>query len=426
MLSPYAILARKRAGLALDAEAIGEIVQGAVDGSWSEGQLGAFLMATAIRGMDLAETRELTRAMLESGERWQLAQEVPRLGDKHSTGGVGDTVTLILGPLLAACGIPMAMLTGRSLGHTGGTADKLECVPGVDLELDRERTLALLDRTGLAIGVATRAIAPADRRLYALRDTTATVESLPLIVASILSKKLATGAAAVAFDVKVGNGAFLSDPDEARALARLLSATARELGTAASALLTDMSQPLGRWSGHHAELIETFDALEGRGPADTMAVVEALALELSELLGVALSAADLDAAIASGRARERFVASLVAQGARPAWFERPALPLAPCERVITAEHDGFLARVDTKRLGLLLGEAGAGRRRSGDAIDPGVALESSARLGDRVEAGRELARVYLRHDDEALWRRFAACYELSEETLAPPRLIEKF
>ena len=200
MPSPYEILSRTRGGERLGRDEIAAVTRGAVDGSWTDAQLGAFLMAAVLRGLDAEETQALTAEMLDSGDVWDLASEVPRLGDKHSTGGVGDKVSLVLGPLLAACDVPVAMLTGRGLGHTGGTADKLDSIPGLDQALDRSRALRLLEEVGLAVGVATEGIAPADRRLYALRDSTATVDSLPLIVASILSKKLATGAEAIVFD----------------------------------------------------------------------------------------------------------------------------------------------------------------------------------------------------------------------------------
>jgi len=285
MALPYRILERKRAGMRLKDEEIRSVAQGAAGGSWSEGQLAAFLMAAAIRGLDAGETRALTLAMLDSGERWNLAREVPGLCDKHSTGGVGDKVSLILGPLLASCGVPVAMLTGRSLGHTGGTMDKLESIPGLSLELNRARCLDLLAGCGLAIGGATAEIAPADRRLYALRDTTATVDSTPLIIASILAKKLATGAAAVVFDVKTGNGAFLTELDRSVELAQGLVETSRALGTPASALVTDMSQPLGRWSGHIAEVMESFACLSGDGPEDLMEVTFALGEEVSRQAG---------------------------------------------------------------------------------------------------------------------------------------------
>jgi thymidine phosphorylase len=419
-LLPYRILERKRAGVRLAAEEIGSVVRGAADGSWSEGQLAAFLMAAAIRGLDGEETRALTLAMRDSGERWDLGAAVPHLCDKHSTGGVGDKVSLMIAPLLAACGLPVFMLAGRGLGHTGGTIDKLESVPGLDLRLDRDRCLDLLARCGMAIGSATAAIAPADGRLYALRDVTATVDSLPLIIASILSKKLATGSAAVVFDVKSGNGAFLPELDRALELARGLVDTARALGTAASCLVTDMSQPLGRWAGHAAEVRESLAALVGDGPEDLMEVTFALAEEVARIAGHPLSRTELEAAIASGRAREAFDRWAALQGADPAWLRAPRFDLAPVERPLLSPRAGVLAAVDVRQLGLLLVEAGGGRAHPSDAIDFGISLETKVRLGDKVDTGEELARIYLRRDDDRLAAAFAACFAVEDAGEAPP------
>lgn len=417
---PYRILERKRAGMRLSEEEIRSVAQGAADGSWTEGQLGAFLMAAAIHGLDPDETRALTVAMLESGERWDLARDVPRLCDKHSTGGVGDKVSLILAPLLASCGVAVAMLTGRSLGHTAGTMDKLESIPGMSLELDRARCLDLLARCGMAIGGATAEIAPADRRLYSLRDTTATVDSTPLITASILSKKLAMGAAAVVFDVKTGNGAFLPELERSMELARGLVETARALGTPTSALVTDMSQPLGRWSGHTAEVMETFTCLAGEGPEDLMEVTFALAEEVSHLVGQPVSRQEMTEALSSGRARERFEQCAALQGADPSWLRQPRFPLAPVEKPLLAPRSGTLAAVDVRQLGLLLVEAGGGRTRPGDAIDFGISLETKARLGQEVGEGDEMARVYLRREDARLAGLFAGCFTVADEGTAPP------
>jgi pyrimidine-nucleoside phosphorylase len=420
MALPYRILERKRAGMRLTDEEIRAVVQGAAGGSWSEGQLAAFLMAAAIRGLDARETRTLTLAMLESGMRWELAGEVPGVCDKHSTGGVGDKVSLILGPLLASCAVPVAMLTGRGLGHTGGTRDKLESIPGMSLELDRARCLDLLARCGLAVGGATAEIAPADRNLYALRDSTATVDSIPLIIASILAKKLAMGAAAVVFDVKTGNGAFLPERDRSVELARGLVETARALGMPASALVTDMSQPLGRWAGHTAEVMEAFACLSGEGPEDLMAIAFALGEEVSRLAGRPVTRSDMESALASGRARERCEQWAALQGADPAWLSRPRFPLAPVEKPLLARRAGRLAAVDVRQLGLLLVEAGGGRTRPEDAIDFGISLETKIRLGQEVREGDEIARVYLRRDDEGLAELFAGCFRVADEGEPPP------
>jgi pyrimidine-nucleoside phosphorylase len=425
MALPYRILERKRAGMRLTEEEIRSVARGAAEGSWSEGQLAAFLMAAAIRGLDAEETRALTLAMLESGERWDLWRDVPRLCDKHSTGGVGDKVSLILAPLLASCGLPVAMLTGRGLGHTGGTMDKLESIPGMDLGLSRARCLDLLARCGMAIGGATGEIAPADRRLYALRDTTATVDSIPLITASILSKKLAMGAAAVVFDVKTGNGAFLPELERSLELARGLVETSRALGTPASYLVTDMSQPLGRWTGHTAEVLETFQCLSGEGPADLMEVTFAQAEEVSRLVGQPVTRAEMDEAISSGRARERFEQWAALQGAVPAWIANPHFHFAPVERPLLARRSGVLASVDVRQLGLLLVEAGGGRSRPEDAVDFGISLETKARLGQEVRAGEEMARVYLRREDERLVHHFEDCFTVADEGEAPPLIAAR-
>jgi thymidine phosphorylase len=302
-----------------------------------------------------------------------------------------------------------------------GTSDKLEAVPGLTLEHERPAVARLLAEQGLAILTPTPALAPADRRLYALRDQTATIRSIPLITGSILSKKLATGAAGLVFDVKTGNGAFLADPGEARRLAEGLVATCRALGRPATALLTDMSQPLGEWAGHAAEIRATFDCLEGRGEPDLIAVVLALAGEMAALVGQPLSESELQRALADGRARETFVHWAEAQGGDPAWLAAPRFELAPEEAVIEAPRAGLLAGVDTRQLGLLLAEAGGGRLGP-EPIDLGVALRTRARLGHRVEPGDELARLHLRRPDPALAARVAACYEIADEA-TPPALI---
>jgi pyrimidine-nucleoside phosphorylase len=421
-MNPYRILDRKRTGERLSEQEIGEVVAGAVEGSWSDAQLAAFLMASAVRGLDVDETRYLTLAMLESGAQWHLDQDYPTVGDKHSTGGVGDKVSLILSPLLAVCDQPVVMLTGRGLGHTGGTADKLETIPGLDLALNRERCGSLLDRCGMAVGMATGEIAPADRRLYALRDQTGTVVSIPLITASILSKKLATGAAAVVFDVKSGSGAFLTQQSAASELAGKLVETAATLGTKASALVTDMSQPLGRWAGHTAEVIETVRCLEGEGPEDLMEVVFSLCEEVSRLVGQPLSRGQLSEAVRSGRARERFFEWVEIQGGDPRWLESP-LELAPEVVSVSSPRSGFLNQIETRRLGLLLAEAGGGRVRAADVIDPGVSLEMRARLGDPVSAGQDLVRIYLRRKDERIASELADCFQVSGSPAEVPSLV---
>ena len=424
MTAPYRILDHLREGTPLSADEVRQVAAGAADGSWTDAQLGAFLMGVTLRGLDTASTGALTGAMVDSGERWDLRSEFPGVVDKHSTGGVADGVSLLLAPLLAACGVPVVMLTGRGLGHTGGTTDKLESIPGFSLDLDRDDCRRLLAEHGAAVGMPTGEIAPADGRLYALRDATATIRSLPLITASILSKKLATGAEALVFDVKAGNGAFLTEREEARELARGLVDTCTSLGHRAAALITDMSQPLGEWCGHTAEVRAALEGLEGRGAADLVEVTLELGAQVCALAGHAVDRAALEAAIASGAARQKFDDWAAAQGADPAWLAAPDLTLAPEEAVIEAPRAGVLAWVDTRQLGLLLAEAGGGRV-AGSAIDHGVSLRYRGRLGQPLAAGDELARLYLRRADDALVRRVAACFEIADTADAPPLIYER-
>ena len=419
-MNPYTILERKRAGEALSVDEIRAVVRGAADGSWSDAQLAAFLMAAAIHELDSHETGALTEAMLGSGEQWALRDRFPDVVDKHSTGGVGDKVSLILGPVLAACGLPVVMLTGRALGHTGGTADKLESIPGLDLLLDQGRCSRLLERERLAIGVASGAIAPADQRLYGLRDQTATVTSLPLVVGSILSKKLAVGPAAVVFDVKVGNGAVFPDRSQALALARLMVDTCNRLGCSSAALLTDMSQPLGRWSGHAAEVKESLECLEGGGDPRLMTLVIELCRVVSEKVGSPRDSDELQEAVDSGRARERFDIWAAAQGADPSWLRTPSFELAPVEIEIEASADGVLSAVDTRKLGLMLQAAATASGR----IDHGVSLRYDARLGATVRGGETLGCFYARSSDPDLANQLAACFEISEVGQVPDLIVE--
>ncbi len=421
MATPFDILNRMREGSPLTASDVRSVVEGAASGQWTDVQLAALLMAVAIRGLGPDETRELALAMLESGEQWALAEDFGPLIDKHSTGGVGDTVSLIALPLLACCGVPAAKLTGRALGHSGGTADKLESIPGVRLELDRAGALDLLDRFGMAIGIATAGIAPADRRLYGLRDRTSTVSSIPLVVGSILSKKLAVGASGIVFDVKIGNGAFFPDDGDTRSLAASLVEISAACGAPAAYVLSDMNQPLGRWIGHAAEVRAALDCLAGDGDPRLLDVVAAICSKAARLVGRDLSRRDIDSAIGSGAARERFVAWADAQGAEPGWIG--ALALAPVEAVVTAPASGFLSAVDCRRIGSALADA-CRPDRDPHRIDHAVAIRYDVRLGQPVERGQELARLYVRRDPEALRREIAAALVVGDEVPPPPAVTE--
>ena len=417
MSSPYEILNLMREGRTLSAAQVRQVVRGAADGSWEDVHLAAFLMAAAMRGLDPDETRELTLGMLESGDRWDLAKDFGAVVDKHSTGGVGDTVSLIALPLLAACGVPAAKLTGRSLGHSGGTADKLESIPGLRLDLDRPATLSLLGRFGMAIGVATAGIAPADRRLYGLRDRTSTVNSIPLVVGSILSKKLALGASAIVFDVKTGNGGFFPDPEDTRMLVESLVEISAACGTPAACVLSDMSQPLGRWIGHAAEVREALEVLAGDGDPRLIAVVTAVCVRAAALVGAELDAGDFKTAVESGAGREKLIEWAEAQGAEAGWTG--TLDLAPVEAVVTASRSGFLSAVDCRRIGNAFADA-CRPGRDPEKIDHAVAMRYEARLGQRVERGQELARLYVRRDPESLQREVAAALIIGDAIEPPP------
>ena len=397
---PQEIVRRKRDGLALSAAEVQSFVRGLVDGGWSDAQAAALAMAVLLRGMDTAETVALTAAMTRSGEvlDWRDAGLAGPVLDKHSTGGVGDKVSLLLAPIVAACGGCVPMISGRGLGHTGGTLDKLEALPGYTTQVDAARLRRVLREVGCAIVGASDRLAPADRRLYAIRDVTATVESVPLITASILSKKLAAGLQALVLDVKVGNGAFCTTRAEAETLARALVDVARGAGLPALALLTDMDQVLGRSAGNALELREALDALRGEVCPRLRAVTLALAGRLLHLGGLAADPAQGEAQAArawdGGAAAERFARMVAALGGpRDVWRDA-GLPVAPVQLPVAAPRAGFVGAMDTRALGLAVVSLGGGRRRGGDAIDPRVGLAQVLPLGRAVTAGEPLAVVH--------------------------------
>lgn len=388
------IIAKKRDGKSLTREEIALFVRGAGDGWLPDEQLAALLMAICIRGMTAEETGWLTQEMLNSGEMWALANVVPEAVDKHSTGGIGDTVSLIFAPLMAAVGIPVAMMAGRGLGHSQGTLDKLEAIPGFRVGWDRAGMLDLLERCGAAVVAQTDDVAPADRTLYALRDITATVPSLPLIVSSIMSKKLALGAGTLILDVKCGSGAFRKTLPEAQELAEALRSVARSAGVACEALITEMDQPLGLALGTACEVREAIEILDGRGSAPLREVTLRLAEEAMVLRGRdrASARADLEEALDDGSAATAWEAFVRAHGGDP----DPGL-LAQPRRVVDvlAQTSGCLTAVDGEELGRAAVEVGAGRRRQDEAIDDAGGIEVLVRLGEPIESGQPLARVLL-------------------------------
>lgn len=427
MLLPQEIIRRKRDGQSLRAEEIEAFVAGITDGTIVDAQVGAFAMAVCLRGMVPDETVALTRAMAASGRRLDWPDLPGPVLDKHSTGGIGDKVSLILAPLVAACGGYLPMLSGRGLGHTGGTLDKLESIAGYRGEVDLERLRAVVREAGCAIVGATSDLAPADRRLYAIRDVTATVESIPLITASILAKKLAAGPRALVMDVKVGSGAFLPDPAEARALARSLVEVSRGAGLPSHALLTDMSRCLGRTAGNALEVEEAVAVLRGE-PADPALLEVTLALA-AELLVMGRLARDvveargrLERALANGEAGERFARMVRGLGGPADMLERPRdrLPSAPVRMPILPAEPGWVARIDARALGLAVLRLGGGRTRPGAAIDPAVGLAEVAAPGEAVGAARPLCIVHARSEGDAEAVRSDLQEAFAIAAMAPP------
>jgi len=401
-----AIIAGLRRGEVPDAAALRWFARGLADGAVSDAQAGAFAMAVCLRGLGEDGRVALTQAMRDSGEvlRWDLGAPVL---DKHSTGGVGDCVSLVLVPALAACGVYVPMISGRGLGHTGGTLDKLESIPGFACDLDTARFRAVVAEAGCAIVAASPRIAPADRRLYAVRDVTGTVESLDLITASILSKKLAAGLDGLVLDVKVGAGAFMKTEEDARALARALVGTAQAAGCPTTALITDMDQPLAPALGNALEVDAAMAVLAGGGSARLTELSAALGGALLASAGEAESAeagaARIAEALASGAAAERFGRMVAGQGGPRAFVEdwRRFLPEAPVIREVAAERDGTVAAIDGEALGLAVVRLGGGRQVESDRVNPAVGLSDLVRLGTSVRRGQPLARIHAAREHEA-------------------------
>lgn len=404
------MLRRKRDGDTLDEVAIAELVAGITDGTVGDEQLGAFAMAVFFNGMEDNECVALTRAMRDSGRvlRWTGPALPGPVLDKHSTGGIGDVTSLIIAPIVAACGGFVPMIAGRGLGHTGGTVDKLAAIPGYEVSPTAERFQAIVRETGCAIIGQTDQLAPADRRLYAVRDLTATVESIPLIVASILSKKLAEGLDGLVLDIKTGNGAVMTDPGQARHLARRLTEVGALAGVRTRALLSDMSQPLADCAGNALEIAEVIDCLHGRPRRNSlMTLSQALAVELLVAGGLAddrnAARQQVQDALASGRAAERFAAMVTALGGPSDLLEQPDryLPEAPVVRDVEPRTSGCVTEMDVRALGLAVVDLGGGRRRAGDRIDPAVGLSNLIQIGEETSPDRALARVHARTADEA-------------------------
>jgi thymidine phosphorylase len=421
------IIRAKREGHALDPAQIEAFVRGLGINGWSEGQVAALAMAICLRGMTLTETTALTRAMTASGQvlDWSRERFDRPVLDKHSTGGVGDKVSLLLAPIVAACGAMVPMVSGRGLGHTGGTLDKLSALPGYQITPSRRTLVRALRDAGCAIVGPSARIAPADRRLYAIRDATGTVESLPLITASILSKKLAAGLHGLVMDVKAGNGAFCASIDEARQLATSLVAVAREAGLPTTALVTDMNQVLGHTAGNALEVREALDVLTGRErePRLTELTLE-LSARLLQLGGghreLAAARAQVQAVLDSGAAAERFARMVAALGGPRDVLADAVLPEAPCLRDIACTRDGVVAAIDTRAIGLAVIALGGGRNVSGAQIDVRVGFDRIVARGSAVRRGEPLARVHAASpaDAERAAAAFTAAIHVSD--VPPP------
>jgi thymidine phosphorylase len=384
-LSAVDVIRTKRDGHRLTDDQIDWVIDAYTRGVVADEQMSALAMAIFLNGMDTAESARLTQAMIDSGERLDLKVDRPTV-DKHSTGGVGDKITLPLAPLVAACGAAVPQLSGRGLGHTGGTLDKLESIPGWRAQLSTEEIIRQLSDVGAVVCAATEGLAPADKKLYALRDVTSTVESIPLIASSIMSKKIAEGAEALVLDVKVGSGAFMKTGKDARALAEALVGIGKQHGRKVTALLTDMSIPLGRAVGNAIEVQESVDVLKGGGPDDVIELTVALAEEMLALAGID---ADPRKTLAEGGAYETWCRMITAQGGDP---EAP-LPQAKHTRIIEAEEDGVLTHLDAYAVGVAAWRLGAGRARKEDAVQHAAGILCHAKPGDRVKAGDPLLEL---------------------------------
>ena len=395
------LIRKKRDGGSLDAREIGFLVSGAANESIPHDQLAAWLMAAWIRGLSLDETRTLSLAMRDSGEKFSPARLGKTAVDKHSTGGVGDKTSFLVTPLAAACGVAVPMISGRALGHTGGTLDKLEAIPGFRTALSLDEFEIVLAQCGASIISQTKSLVPADRVLYALRDRTGTVESPGLICASILGKKLAAGLDALVLDVKTGSGAFLRNPNDSAYLAALMVATAEAAGTRTVALLTDMGQPLGHMAGNWIELIESVQLLRGQRPPQSEDLRELSLLLAGWMIHLGGQAATPESgyaraekALADGSALRAFFAMIEAQGGDISAFDNPSFHSPGATKVVSAWESGFISTMDTTALGWAVQRTGAGREKAGEPVDPHAGIDFHARRGARLEKGQPLATLY--------------------------------
>jgi pyrimidine-nucleoside phosphorylase len=422
-MNPVAIIMKKRDGHALSSDEISQFMGGFVRGEVPEYQMSALAMAIFFRGMDPAETAGLVDVMLQSGATLQWPAGFGPMVDKHSTGGIGDKTSLIIAPLLACCGLKVPMISGRGLGATGGTLDKLESIPGFRTNLNDQEIHQVVEKVGCVITGATADLVPADRKLYALRDVSGTVPSIPLICASIMSKKMAEGLNALVLDVKWGSGAFMRKQEDAKTLAQAMVATGERMNVRTTALLTDMNQPHGRMAGNAVEVDESVATLQGHGPNDLLGLCIALSAELLVSTGLEQSPTAagnrLLELIRSGAALEKFREMVAAQGGNL----DAKRPIAPASEV-TADRAGYIAAMNVEQLGFAIIELGGGRQKLGDKLDFSTGLEMLVRLGDKIDRGQPLVRVFAPPTKaDAAKKMITAAITISDQPFTPPPLI---
>ena len=426
------IIAKKRDGLALTRDDINSFVEGFTSGEIADYQASAWAMAVYLRGMNDEETTALTLAMAHSGHILDLSSVAPQVLDKHSSGGVGDKTTLVVAPLVASLGLPVGKMSGRGLGFSGGTLDKLESIPGFRSDLTTDEFIAQLKKHGIVVSGQTHDLAPADGKLYALRDVTGTVASLPLIASSIMSKKIAAGAHIIVLDVKVGRGAFMKTEQGASALAELMVKLGQGVGRKVAAVISDMNQPLGNAVGNALEVLEAIETLKGRGPADFVEHCLGVAEQLLLLADAAQDGRDarakLQAALADGRALQKFGEWIEGQGgARRVIDDYSILPRASIIKPVLAPRDGFIAGIDAEEVGLTVVDLGGGREKKGAPIDYEVGVVFKHKVGARVTRGEPLLTLHAKDhvDCDAAEERLLAAYEFSDTAPNPPPLIHK-
>ena len=426
----YEIISKKRDGLELDREEISFVVSGLVGGEIPDYQVAAWLMAVYIRGLSERELADLTEIMLASGDRISLDDVPGKKIDKHSTGGVGDKISFIVAPVVAACGIRVPMLSGRGLGHTGGTLDKLEAIPGMNVFLVPRQFRQVLAETGMVICGQTDNIVPADKKIYALRDATATVGCIPLIASSIMSKKLALGTDGIVLDVKTGSGATIQDEQDSLRLCRAMVAIGERAGRPTIGIISNMNEPLGRAVGNSLEIIESIEALKGRGPEDLLQVTYALGYCMLRAAGIKTSFAQacelFREAIASGRALDIFRSFIAAQGGDPRVCDDYSLmPSAPLQVEFTAPASGFITDIDTFSVGMAAIDIGAGRRKKDDAIAFGSGFIFHVRVGDRIAKGQTIVTVHSDRPERApdALERLGRAIRIGPRRVAKPKMV---